>query len=507
LCADKTGTLTKNELKLQQPRLIESEDEREVVLAAALTARRDTDDPIDSAIIGGLDDTSVLDRYSIDGFRPFDPTTKRAEADVSNNGKSFTAAKGAPQVILNLIDSDDDLRKQVTEEIEKLGKDGYRALGVARKDDDKWRYLGILPLLDPPREDTADVISDARSHGIDIRMITGDHTAIGRQVADQIGLGTNIVPARDLFGDPDEVDVEEALHIVSDKQAFEADGFAEVTPEHKFYLIKEFQSGDRIVGMTGDGVNDAPALQQADVGIAVSGATDAARSAADLILTRPGLGVITHAIEEARRIFERMTSYATFRISETVRVLLFVTGAILAYDFYPLTPIMIVLLAILNDIPIMTIAYDNVRTANRPVRWNMRHVLRIASILGIGGVVSSFILLWFTREHLSLAPQVVQTIMFLKLLVAGHMTIFLTRNRRWLWDRPWPNLLVFLALEGTQIIGTLFAVYGIVMAPIGWIPALYVWAYAIVWLLILNVLKVLSEKLLVSNGEAQVGPA
>ncbi|MBD3402719.1 plasma-membrane proton-efflux P-type ATPase [candidate division GN15 bacterium] len=494
LCADKTGTLTQNRLKLQDPILINAEDKHDLVLAAALTVRRDGDDPIDQAVIGGLEDSGELDKYEIRQLRPFDPTRKRAEADVSTNGRSFTVAKGAPQAILKLVDADDEVNRQVTEKVDQLGKDGFRALGVARKENGNWSYLGILPLLDPPREDAAEVIRETKEHGIDIRMVTGDHTAIGRQVAQQVGLETNLKSADELFGDVEHRNDEDILAHVSDEQMQKLSGFAEVTPEHKFYIIKKFQEGNRIVAMTGDGVNDAPALKQADFGIAVASATDAARSAADLVLTESGLGVITRAIEEARRIFERMTGYATFRITETMRVLLFISASILAFEFYPVTPIMIVLLAILNDIPIMTIAYDNVPTAKHPVRWNMRRVLTITTVLGVGGVISSFLLLWYTRNYLGLDNGTIQTLVFLKLLVAGHMTIFLTRNEGWMWDRPWPSPALFFALEGTQILGTLFAVYGWLITPIGWGSALLIWAYAIVWLLLLNVLKVVAYR-------------
>lgn len=312
-------------------------------------------------------------------------------------------------------------------------------------------------------------------------MVTGDHAAIGRQVASQVGLNEKTIQANEAFSE--EGDEEEA-HI--NEEVMEANVLAQVTPEHKFKIIKHFQRDDHIVGMTGDGVNDAPALKQADVGIAVSEATDAARSAADLVLTAPGLGVITHAVEEARRIFERMTGYATFRITETMRVLLFMTASILIFNFYPVTPIMIVLLAILNDIPIMMIAYDNVPTANNPVRWNMKRVLTIASVLGITGVIISFMLYWFLREYTDMTQGMIQTTMFLKLLVAGHLTIFLTRNTGWVWQKPYPDLKLFLALEGTQLVGTLFAVYGWLITPIGWESALAVWGYAIVTMLVLS---------------------
>jgi H+-transporting ATPase len=218
-----------------------------------------------------------------------------------------------------------------------------------------------------------------------------------------------------------------------------ADGFACVFPEHKFEIVKALQGAGRIVGMTGDGANHAPALRQADVGIAVSGATGAARAAAALVLTAPGLSVITTAIEESRRIFERMTGYAICRIAETMRLLLFMTASILIFDFYPVTAIMVVLLALLNDIPIMMIAYDNAPFAAKPVKWDMRRVLTIASSLGVYGVLESFVLYWLARDHFNLPAPVLQALIFLKLLVSGHMTIYLTRNKGWVWDRPLPS--------------------------------------------------------------------
>ncbi|MCF8386884.1 MAG: plasma-membrane proton-efflux P-type ATPase [Bacteroidales bacterium] len=499
LCSDKTGTLTKNQLELQEPVTFENIGKEELVMIAALTVKQDKEqeDPIDKAIINALQDRGKLQNYQIRVSSPFDPTRKRAEADVKKDDEEFTAAKGAPQVILDLVKPDEELRKKVEKKVEELGKEGYRSLGVARKQKrGKWKYLGLLPMLDPPREDSADVIGEAKDHGIGIRMVTGDHAAIGKKVAEQIGMNTDIVSAGEFFAE-EEDDQEDKKKKEKRKKRFEqVNGFAEVTPEHKFNIIKQFQSDDRIVGMTGDGVNDAPALKQADIGIAVSDATDAARSASDLVLTEPGLGVITHAIEEARRIFERMISYATFRITETMRVLLFMTLSILAFDFYPVTPIMIVLLAILNDIPIMTIATDKVRTATKPVRWNMKRVLTIASVLSVTGVISSFLLYWYLRTQTHVSTNEIQTMIFLKLLVAGHMTIFLTRNTGALWQKPYPSLMLFITLEGTQVVGTLFAVYGILIPPIGWTKALIIWAYAFAWIFMLSGIKILTYKIL-----------
>ncbi len=201
-----------------------------------------------------------------------------------------------------------------------------------------------------------------------------------------------------------------------------------------------------------------------------------------MVLTGQGLSVIASAIEEARRIFERMNSYATFRIAETIRVLMFMTLSILIFDFYPVTAIMIVLLAVLNDFPIMMIAYDNVNVAPNPVRWNMHRVLIIASFLGLMGVGESFLLFWYVDSVMHLPREVIQTIIFLKLLVAGHLTIYVTRNQGWFWQKPWPAMRLFVTAEATQVLGTLMAVYGLFVRPIGWRYALAVWAYALAWL-------------------------
>jgi len=485
LCSDKTGTLTRNELAVGEPALFEARDVEELLSVAALASRLEEDaDAIDTAIARALGDARAkVSGFRVISFTPFDPVRKRAEAEVEDpQGRRFHAAKGAPQVILALADPDQDVRRKVEAVVDDFAARGYRTLAVARRDaDGRWRFLGLLPLFDPPRDDSVETIEASRNMGLDIRMVTGDHVAIARETARQLHLGTNIVSASEIF-------TPEGTH---DGDCIErADGFAEVFPEHKYYIVKELQTRGHIVGMTGDGVNDAPALKQADVGIAVSGATDAARAAADLVLTAPGISVITRAVEEARMIFERMTSYAVFRIAETIRVLLFMTLSILVFNFYPVTAIMIVLLAILNDFPIMMIAYDNAPVAPRPVRWDMQRVLILSTVLGVTGVISSFGLFWIGEEYLHLSRDVIRTFIFLKLLVAGHLTIYLTRNTGWFWDRPWPSWKLFVTTEATQIIGTLAAVYGWLVTPIGWKYALMIWAYALVWFLMNNVVKV-----------------
>jgi H+-transporting ATPase len=488
LCSDKTGTLTKNELKLGSPIIIKAIDEQDLILGAALASRREGGDGIDEAVLKALSDHSKLKNYQLVHFTPFDPISKRTDAEVRRGNTTFKVAKGAPQVILDLIRPDVEARKRAERQVDDLAAKGYRTLGVARTDaQGKWEFLGLLSLSDPPRDDSASTIATAREMGLQVRMVTGDNLAIAREVSVELKLGPKIAVAGDLFpdGKPDDADRIDA-----------AEGYAQVFPEHKFKIVKALQARGHIVGMTGDGVNDAPALKQADCGIAVSGATDAARAAADLVLTATGLSVITAAIAEARKIFERMNSYAIYRISETIRVLLFMTLAIVVFNFYPVTAIMIVLIAVLNDFPIMMIAYDNTIVAPRPVRWDMERVLTISSVLGVMGVISAFGLFWIAERYLHLPRPMVQSIMFLKLLVAGHLTIYITRSAGTFWQRPWPNWRLVAATETTQVAGTLAAVYGWGMTPLGWKYALAVWAYALVWFLINDLVKVEAYRLL-----------
>jgi H+-transporting ATPase len=270
-----------------------------------------------------------------------------------------------------------------------------------------------------------------------------------------------------------------------------ADGFAQVFPEQKFQIVDVLQKRGHIVGMTGDGVNDAPALKKADCGIAVSDATDAARAAAAIVLLTPGLSVIIDAIKESRRIFQRMNSYSMYRIAETLRVLLFMTLAILIFNFYPLTAVMIVMLALLNDGAILSIAYDNVHYKNKPEAWNMRLVLGVSTVLGIFGVAAAFGLFYLAERVFHLDRAHIQTLMYLKLSVAGHLTIFLTRTRGPFWSIR-PARVLWIAVLGTQTVATLIAVYGLFMTPLGWGWAAFVWGYALAWFLVNDRAKLLA---------------
>ncbi len=492
LCADKTGTLTQNRLTLGEPYCLATITPSQLILAAALASRSDNDDTIDLAVLGGLQDKAVLTPFQVTHFQPFDPVKKRTEATVTAaDGAVFKVTKGAPQVIQALSANEAAVKEAVNEAVNDFARRGFRALAVARADGDgEWQLLGVLPLFDPPRPDAKSTIATASSMGVTIKMVTGDALAIARETAQTLGMGTNILDGGSL-GDSKSAETAAQIHSVET-----ADGFAQVFPEHKFHIVDILQKHSHIVGMTGDGVNDAPALKKADCGFAVSGATDAARAAASIVLVTPGLSVIIDAIKESRRIFQRMNSYAIYRIAETLRVLIFMTLAILIFHFYPLTAIMIVMLALLNDGAILSIAYDNVRYRNTPEAWNMRVVLGIATVLGLVGPIAAFGLFILADRYFRLGHPQLQTMMYLMLSVAGHLTIFQTRTRGPWWSTR-PAWILLGAVCGTQIVATLIAVYGAgLVAPLGWMYAGMVWAYAFVWFLLTDPVKLLAYMIL-----------
>ncbi len=490
LCSDKTGTLTKNQLTLGEIAVFDAKDEQAVLLAAALASRAEDKDAIDEAILLGLSDPNYLEHFTQESFTPFDPVHKRTEAVIRDHlGHRFRVTKGAPQVIMQLCGLDGDELARARKVVDDFASHGYRALGIAHQEslDGPWIFLGVVSLFDPPREDSAETIAKAREHGVRIKMVTGDNVAIARQIASKLGLGDHILPATSLVGQGSDANLPgNAIDRVES-----ADGFAEVFPEHKFAIVKLFQKHGHITGMTGDGVNDAPALKQADVGIAVSGATDAARAAADLVLTTPGLSVIIDAIEEARRIFERMNAYAIYRISETIRIMFFVVLAMIFFNFYPITAVMIILLAFFNDIPIMTIAYDHTRLEEKPVRWNMRQVITVATAMGITGVIGSFGMLLLAMDWLKLDIAQIQTYVFLKMAVAGHLVLFVARSREHFWKRPWPAPIMVWSAIVTKLAATLLAAYGFgVITPISWPEIALIWGYSITSAWVTDLVKV-----------------
>jgi len=488
LCSDKTGTLTQNKLTLGEPFLLDSISKDEILLAAALASRAENQDAIDLAVLADCNAERTND-YKVVHFQPFDPVHKRTEATVhTKDGGEFKTTKGAPQVILELVGDAATVSARVNEAIDEFASRGFRSLGVAQYDHvNQWRFLGVLPLFDPPREQAKATIAAARQMGVNVKMVTGDAMAIARETAGKLGLGQNILDASE-FGDTKH---HETAQLAESIEA--AEGFAQVFPEHKFHIVDVLQQRGHIVGMTGDGVNDAPALKKADCGIAVSGATDAARAAASIVLMTPGLSVIVEAIKESRKIFQRMNSYAIYRIAETIRVLLLMTLSILVFNFYPVTAVMIVMLALLNDGAILSIAYDKVLYKNKPEAWDMRMVLGVATVLGIAGLLASFGLFYLGDKVFQLPRDVTQSLIYLKLSVAGHLTIFVARTRGPFWSVR-PASILLAAVLGTQIIATLIAVYGFLMTPLGWGWALFVWAYALAWFLVNDRVKLFAYR-------------
>ncbi len=493
LCADKTGTLTQNKLTLGDPFTVNNISADQVILAGALASRAEDNDTIDLAVLGGVKDENTLKSYQAVHFVPFDPVHKRTEATVKGaDGKEFKVTKGAPQVIMAMSANAAQVKPAVDKAVGAFAASGFRSLGVARAEGNgQWQFLGVLPLFDPPRDDAKATVAEAGKMGVTVKMVTGDQLAIAKETAKKLDMGANILDAASL-GDSKKQETAEVAESIE-----KADGFAQVFPEHKYHIIDVLQKRGHIVGMTGDGVNDAPALKKADCGIAVSGATDAARAAASIVLVAPGLSVIIDAIKESRKIFQRMNSYAIYRIAETLRVLLLMTLSILIFKFYPVTAVMIVMIALLNDGAILSIAYDNVRYRNQPEAWNMRMVLGISTVLGVIGVVSAFGLFYLAEESLldSFLPRLdraaIQTLIYLKLSVAGHLTIFLTRTRGPFWSIR-PARILWIAVLGTQIVATIIALFGVFMEPLPWKWALFVWGYALAWFLLNDRVKLLA---------------
>ena len=548
-CSDKTGTLTKNEMRVADPVVLDGYDEEQLFLTAALASRLENNDPIEMPIFHYIDEhLSNLDmhKYSQVDFIPFDPVSKRTEAEIEYEDHRFSAVKGAPQVLLEMAELSDNEVVAINNTVDLLAAKGYRTLAVGRKEEGKFELLGLIPLFDPPRDDSRQVIDEMNRYGVEVKMVTGDNIAIAREVGSLLGLEKRAIRSIQLSGTAGndllalaealttalyqclkpEISGKEAARFAADVMAEvnkiydtrlldrefihthesaivemieSVDIFAEVVPEDKYRIVDTLQKADHIVAMTGDGVNDAPALKKADCGFAVSNATDAARAAADIILTAPGLSVINDAIREARITFERMKSYTIFRIAETIRIILFMTLAIVVFNFYPITALMIIILALLNDIPILAIAYDNTKVDTKPVRWNMPELLTVSSILGLTGVLSSFLLFFILREK-GFSPEMIQSLIFCKLVVAGHGTIYNTRAEGWFWKKPHPSVLLFGATFSTRVIGTLIAVYGFLIPSIGWTYALYMWVYALAWFVFNDAVKMATYRILRKQG-------
>lgn len=551
-CSDKTGTLTKNEMQVAEPVTLNSFNEQDLFLHAALASKLENKDPIEIPIFDYIAKQFPdidWNAYRQIQFIPFDPIRKRTEALIEFDQKQFSVVKGAPQILLELAQLKDEAVLDIQKRVDRLAAKGYRSLAVGRCEGQApLQLIGLIPLYDPPRDDSLQVIAKMRDYGVQVKMVTGDNVAIAKEVGRLLELDQRTIRSAQLSGAASnellalaealttviyqrlksDVTAKEAKHFAAqvmcevneiyDTSLLErefihthesaiiemiekVDIFAEVVPEDKYRIVDMLQKGNHIVAMTGDGVNDAPALKKADCGFAVSNATDAARAAADIILTTPGLSVINEAVCQARTTFSRMKSYATFRIAESIRIILFITLSIIVFDFYPITALMIILLALLNDIPILAIAYDNTRMHQAPMRWRMRELLTVASVLGIAGVIASFVLFFILLE-LGMPEDLIRTMLFLKLIIAGHSTLYVTRSEGWFWERPYPAPILFWSTFGTEIIGTLIAVYGFMVTPIGWEYALWIWLYSLFWFLLNDTAKMLTYRILLKSNSS-----
>jgi len=560
LCSDKTGTLTQNKMSLAEPYLVRNYTIDELMLYGAYASKKENKDPIEKPIFEYISDNKLeekLNEIKITKFISFDPIHKKTEA-IFNNEISYI--KGAPQIIIELCDENLNEKKSDYAQVENFAKKGFRTLGVAykQKDEKKYHFVGLIALYDLPRMDSKQAITEANKKGVSVKMITGDNIAVAKYISNILQIGDDIEDIKELKGQNQkeyiylseilsrsivktlntsstDKEIDESVEKIVNEVQKElnnkpipignvkkheseivkiienANGFAQVLPEDKYFIVDELQKADHIVGMTGDGVNDAPALKKADCGIAVSGATDAARAAADIVLMAPGLTVIVDAIEQARIVFERMKSYVVYRIAETVRILMFMTLSIVLFDFYPITAIMIIILALLNDIPIMAIAYDNTKVEEKPVRWDMKNVFILSTWLGIAGVLSSFAIFYIVMIYLKANPQsaflpelpiwvdindeksflgFVQTLFFVKLIIAGHYTIFNTRIADWFFKKPHPSWQLFFASFITALLGTALGLYSFDLLPrINWQWALFLWVYVSIWFVFNDIIK------------------
>ncbi|CAI0427851.1 unnamed protein product [Linum tenue] len=527
LCSDKTGTLTLNKLSIDKNLIevfIKGVDKEYVILTAARASRVENQDAIDACMVNMLADPKEA-RAGIREvhFLPFNPVDKRTALTYINesDGKWYRASKGAPEQILELCHSSQDLRRKVHSVIEKFAERGLRSLGVARQEVPEktkespggpWEFVGLLNLFDPPRHDSAETIRRALQLGVNVKMITGDQLAIGKETGRRLGMGTNMYPSAALLGQDKDSNI---AAIPVEELIEKADGFAGVFPEHKYEIVKKLQERKHIVGMTGDGVNDAPALKKADIGIAVADATDAARSASDIVLTEPGLSVIISAVLTSRAIFQRMKNYTIYAVSITIRIVFgfMLIALIWKFDF---SPFMVLIIAILNDGTIMTISKDRVKPSPLPDSWKLKEIFATGVVLGGYMALMTVIFFWamhktdffsdrihknalnwtmqdkFGVKSIRDSEHEMMSALYLQVSIVSQALIFVTRSRSWSFVER-PGWLLMIAFALAQLVATVLAVYAnwsfARIKGIGWGWAGVVWLYSIVFYFPLDIMK------------------
>ena len=535
LCSDKTGTLTLNKMMLQEylPTFVPDVTREEVLKLAALAAKwwEPPKDALDTLVLNSVDRVE-LDPYEHTDYVPFDPIIKRTEATVKNEttGEKFVVTKGAPHVLLEMSVNKDKIGKEVEEKVLELAHRGIRSLAVARtKNGDiterKFEFIGILTFLDPPRPDTKHTIDCANDFGVTVKMITGDHRAIAVETCRTVGMGTNVLGAEKLpLLTAQDLEASTTLGRDYGEMCRQADGFAQVFPEHKYLIVEALRQQGYLVGMTGDGVNDAPALKRSDVGIAVQGATSAAQAAADIVLTQPGLSTIVTAIVTSRKIFQRMKNFVIYRVACTEQLLFFFFISCIFYhpneynadwpSYFAIPVIALVTITILNDGTIISVAYDHVDASIKPEKWDLNILYIVSSAIGMVALIGSIVLLELSLDSQSpdglwrsmglpvMTYGEIQTLMYLKISLSDYFSVFNSRTKGWMWSRM-PSIVLVGAFILATTCSTFLAVYwpfGNGMQGIEWDLAVYCWLYVIMWAFIQDAAKVVTYKVLQSIG-------
>ncbi|KAF6143689.1 hypothetical protein GIB67_021699 [Kingdonia uniflora] len=453
-------------------------------------------------------------------FLPFNPVEKRtAITYIDREDNWFRDSKGAPEQIIELCKLTGDDKNLVYTSINNFAERGLRSLGVARQSvlertkespGEPWKFVGLLPLFDPPRHDSAETIRRALDLGVNVKMITGDQLAIGKETGRRLGMGTNMYPSSSLLGNC----ADESIAGISIEELIEqADGFAGVFPEHKYEIVKKLQERKHICGMTGDGVNDAPALKKADIGIAVADATDAARGASDIVLTEPGLSVIISAVLTSRAIFQRMKNYTIYAVSITIRIVLGFMLIVLFWKF-DFSPFMVLIIAILNDGTIMTISKDRVKASPMPDSWKLKEIFATGIVLGTYLAIMTVIFFWLAHDtdffsdkfglrSIRTNNEELTAALYLQVSIVSQALIFVTRSRSWSYVER-PGLLLLGAFLIAQLIATIIAVYAdwgfARIKGMGWGWAGVIWLYSIIFYIPLDVLKFVIRYALSGNA-------
>ncbi|MDI6896594.1 plasma-membrane proton-efflux P-type ATPase [Methanocella conradii] len=479
LCADKTGTITMNRLSVAYMVEIGSHSEDDVALYGALASQEANQDPIDLAFIAEARRKGLsLEGYAQKKFTPFDPSTRRTEATIEKDGEEFTVVKGAALTIAGLCNIGGAEIADIEARVDSFAKKGYRVVAVAKGGMRGFELVGMTALHDPPRPDSAKLIDELRGMGISTKMLTGDSLPIAREVAKEVGIGENISGMEGLKG----------MGINRARDAIEkSDGFAGVYPEDKYLIVKALQAKKHVVGMTGDGVNDAPALKQAEVGIAVSSATDVARGAASVVLTEEGLHAIVSLVRVGRMIHQRIVTWILNKIIKTFEIVVFVVAAYLITGVYVVGAFEIVLLLFLIDFVTISIAADNARPSLRPETWELGPLVKASVLLGVLMVSESLALLYIAIRLLHLTDATgLRTFTFCMLIFGGLFTIFMVRERGYFWNSR-PSNILLAAIGGDMLVTTIVSVFGIPgLMPIPLAYVLIAWAWYLLFALLIN---------------------